>query len=47
MRTRGGRAHGVPEIEGWMRQAGLEVEEPVALEGPPAALVAVVGRRPV
>jgi len=46
MRTRDGRAHGVQEIEGWMREAGLEVEEPVVLEGPPTALVAVVARRP-
>jgi SAM-dependent methyltransferase len=45
MRTREGWAHRQPEITEWLRDAGLEVEEPVALEGPPAAFLAIVGRR--
>ena len=47
MRTREGWAHRLPEITGWLRDAGLEIEEPVALEGPPEAFLAIVGRRPV
>jgi 2-polyprenyl-3-methyl-5-hydroxy-6-metoxy-1,4-benzoquinol methylase len=45
MRTREGWAHRPPEITGWLRDAGLAIEAPVELEGPPEAFLAIVGRR--
>jgi 2-polyprenyl-3-methyl-5-hydroxy-6-metoxy-1,4-benzoquinol methylase len=46
LRTREGWAHRPPEITEWLRDAGLAIEAPVALDGPPEAFVAIVGRRP-
>jgi 2-polyprenyl-3-methyl-5-hydroxy-6-metoxy-1,4-benzoquinol methylase len=46
MRTREGWAHRQPEITEWLRDAGLAIEAPVELEGPPSAFLGIVGRRP-